>query len=271
MALGLVMRKWLLVLVAAGAAGAVVMYLLASWVPGDYRPVRLNHQAREQATSRFYSRVFKFMSDGEDVKPFTWSASEEWLNRYLSSMDEIAFRKGGERGQADRMMAKAGLTEPMVALDDGAITLLARSTKYDKIISAKLAFEFTPDGKLRIRLAGARMGRAPVPAWVVRGRIEKLKRTVGQRLLAMSADREPSSAGVAKVLGRVIAAIDGEPIDTELTWRLHSKKRVRISRIDISDGMLTLHVVPVGRASPGERGPATRPGGGRLSPLPAGA
>ncbi len=252
MALGRVIRKWLLVLIAAAAAGTVGLYLLASWVPAGYRPVRLNRREREQATSRFYKQIFQFMSDGEDVKPFTWSVSQDWLNRYLASMDEISFRKGGKRGQVDRTMAKAGLTEPVVVLSDGAITALARSTKYDKIISAKLAFDFTPGGKLRVRLAGARMGRAPVPASMIRERIEKLKQTVVKRLLEAEVDREPSSAGVAKVLGRVIAAIDGEPIDTELSWRVHSRKRVRIEKIDIADGALTLHVVPIGRSVPQE-------------------
>jgi len=251
-ALGPAIRKRQLVLIGAAAAGAAGLYLLASWVPARYRPLRLNRQEREQAASGFYKRIFKFMSDGEDVKPFTWSVSEEWLNRCLASMDEIAFRKGGKRGQVDRMMAKAGLAEPMVALADGAVTVLARSTRYDKIISAKLAFELAADGKLRVRLAGARIGRAPVPAWMIRERIERLQRTVGRRLLETAGDDEPSSAGVARVLGRVIAAIDGEPIDAELTWRLHSRKRVRIERIDLSDGALTLHVVPVGRAGPEE-------------------
>jgi len=244
---GRTVRRGLAILLAVAAAGAGSLYLLASWVPTDYRPARLSHPDRQQTASRFYSRVFRFMSDGEDVKPYTWSVTQESLNRYLGSMDEIAYRKGGRRGQVDRMLAKAGLSEPAIALGDGTATFLARSTEHDKVVSARLAFEFTPSGKLRVRLAGARIGRAPVPASTLRERIDKLKATVVRRLASAKKDGEPSSAGVAKVLGHLVAAIDGEPIDTELNWTLHSKKRVRIERIDIADGVLTLHVVPVGR------------------------
>lgn len=270
MVLGRVIRKWVYLLLAAAAAVAGALYLLSSWVPAEYGPARLGRQQREQAASRFYNRVFKFMSDGEDVKPFTWSVSQDWLNRYLSSMDEIAFRKGGKRGQVDRMMTKAHLAEPMIVLADGAVALLARSTQHDKVVSVRLVFEFTPGGKLRVRLADARMGRVPIPTSLLRERIGKLKRTVVKRLLATGAGQEASSAGVAKVLGRLIAAIDGQAIDTELNWRLHSRKRVRICRIDIADGVLTLHVVPVGRGSGQVETRPAGPGSRPVSRLPAG-
>jgi len=246
-------RKTLLTLTALAALGGVVLYLLASWVPGDYRPARLGRDERHLATRHFYNRVFDFINDGETVRPFTWSVDEEWLNRSLTSMDEIAYQRGGERGQVLRLMERARLAEPAVALRDGEMRLMVRSIEHDKVLSATLRFDFSPPDRMEVRLAGTRIGCLPVPMFLVRERVERLKETIVQRLLSAAegdhadeAVADPRTADVGKVLAGVVAAIDGRPIDPVVTWRLHSRKRVRIDRIDITDGKLNLHVVPAG-------------------------
>ena len=249
-------RRTLLTLVALTSAGSVAAYLMASWVPADYRPARLGREDRERATRTFYNRVFAFINEGEDVKPFAWSVDEDWMNRSLASMDEIAYQRGGKRGQVHRLMERTRLAEPAIALGDGEITLMVRSIQHDKVLSASLRFEFDGDGRLRVRLAGTRIGCLPVPPLLVRDRVEELKRTVVQRLLdsAGAGDAaldDPRSAGVARVLAIVVAAIDGKPIDPEVTWRLHARKRVRIDGIDIKGGTLTLHAAPAGLDVPG--------------------
>jgi len=255
MRLGRTIRKGLVIVLAVSVACVVTGYVLVSWVPGDYRPARLGREQREEATSRFYNRVFRFISDGEDIQPFTWTVGEQQLNGWLASMDEIAYRRGGKRGHVHTLLAKARLAEPAVALGDGEMKLMVRSTEHDKVLSATLRFELTAGGQLRVRLAGTRVGRLPLPRFLVRERVRKLQRTVVQRLLSSAESQDaresdPSKAGVARVLARVVAAIDGQAIDTELTWRLHSRKRVRIAKIDIDGRAATLHVVPVGRAGP---------------------
>lgn len=252
---GRVIRKWLLALVGLALAAAVVVYLLASSIPPEYSPARLSLPKREKATDHFYRRVFDFKNDGEDVKPYTWSATQEWLNESLDAMDEIAYRGGGSRGRVGAMMGGAGLAEPAIALADGAVTLLVRSLEYDKIVSATFRFDFAPDGGLHVKLVGARIGRLPVPLGMIRAHLSTLRQTVARRLTPpATAPRTGANvdagADVGKVLARVIAAIDREPIAPELTWPSRVQKRVRITRIDVADGVLTLHVLPVLKPGP---------------------
>ena len=142
-----------------------------------------------------------------------------------------------------------------MVLDGGHVRLVARSLQYQKIVSMDLSLVIGPEGRLRVSLAGARIGRLPMPVSLVRSLVEGLRGKFVQRpdgVTTAPAIGELDSAQAALVLQRVISAIDGEPIATEMTWRIQTRKRVRVTRIDIDAGRLTLHMVPVLR--PDENG-----------------
>ena len=261
MPIGRTVRRTSLVAVALLLAAALVVYLLASRVPDDYRPSRQGRAQRDAAMRTFLrDQVMGFTNEGEKNVPYAWSVDERSLNEYLDAADEIAVRGGGQAGVIHRVASRLGLRDPAIALDDGVMKLMVRSTRHEKIVSVLLRFDSTPGKKLRVRVAGVRVGRVPVPAALVRGKIEQLGRTVTRRLRA-DPDPEPeqvggvSSLAVGRMLGQVIAAIDGEPIDTELSWKKTTRKRVRVERVEIDDGKLTLYVVPVGRPEVEPPGP----------------
>jgi hypothetical protein len=248
----MVIRK---ALVGLGVAVVVIvgaLWLLLNRPPGSYRPVRLAPEDRGVAMREFRARLMDFSNEGQKNLPFTWSFTEDSLNCYLDSMDEIAAEGGAKNGAVRRALDKAHLGDLAVALDNGAITVMARQTQYDKIVSARLGLEITPAGKLRVRLEGVKVGSLPVPESMVRRRVEKYKASLAGSLKP-TADEEGapgvgiSSDAVGQAIGRVIAAIDGEPVDTDITWRVTTRKHVRIDRIDIADGRISLHVVPVMR------------------------
>jgi hypothetical protein len=260
MPIGRTVRRTSLVLVAMLLAGALVVYLLASRVPADYRPRRQGREQRDAAMRSFRLEIQGFTNEGEENVPYAWSVDERSLNEYLDAADEIAVFGGGEAGEIHRVASRLGLRDPAIALDDGMLKLMVRSTRHEKIVSVLLRFDFTPEKKLRVRVAGARVGRLPVPSALVRGKIEQLGRTVERRLRAGRDAESPriggvSSRAVGRVLGQVLAAIGGEPIDTELSWKKTTKKRVRVERVEIDDGKLTLYVVPVGRPEVEPPGP----------------
>lgn len=289
-----VLRRALVALAVAILAGAVILYLLACRIPSDYCPAHLGREERERATGDFYRRIMDFTSEGEKNQPFTWSVRQAALNAYLGAMDEIASRRGGRPQAVRQMMDRAGLADPAVALDDGVVKLMVRSTQYNKILSAAVRLEIDSEGRLRASLAGAWVGEAPVPTTAVRRHLERIKSSLASRLeaapaalltpstpstlstpstfpafpvssaasafppsttpsasSAASRDVGISSEAVAQLLGHVISAIDGKPIPAELTWKYHTKKRVRIEAIEIDDGSLTLRVVPATRPTSG--------------------
>lgn len=234
--------------------GAVAGYLLLSRVPSSYQPLRLDPQAKDAATSGFYKSILKFNEEGQKNAPFTWSVSQEWINRSLASMDEIArknpFGPPVKPGTIRKMMDRAGLADPAVTLDDGKVTIMVRSARYNKVVSADVGFQFTPDGGLRVLLEGMRIGAMPVPSWMVAKELARLKADLARRLGSKAGRAGPAGRTLGdseEVIGRVIAAIDGEPIVPELEWKLSTKKRVRIDAIDIADGELTVHAVPIDR------------------------
>jgi len=242
----------IVLLSAAGliVAGLVAVYILASWAPSDYQPTRLTAAQKDAAMREFRRRLMEFNNEGQKNKPFDWALTQDQLNRYLNSMDEIAVQGGAEAGSVHRAMESIGLAEPAVVLDSGRVRIVARSLRYKKIVSIDIGLTIGPDGWLRVSTESARIGQLPVPASFVRSAIERLQGKLSQRL--GGATSAPAMGGlnssqVARVIQRVVSAIDGEPIPTEMTWRITTRKRVRVTRIDIADGKLTLHMEPVGR------------------------
>ena len=240
----------LLILAAAG-----ILYLLATGIPKAYRPAQLSaDERREVAYNEFSPHAMAFGNPPEWDQPYTWSVTEERLNRYLASADEIAaIPPQREPGEVYRMMERAGLAEPAVALRDGVLKLMVRTTKYNKILSADVSFAFTADKRLSIHLAAVRVGHLPIPKSQVQSMLEELRQKLatggpsGQGHGSAAAFEAGPSEHAARLLAAIVSAIDKEPIDTELPI---SRRTVRIEGIDIADGRLTVRIAPAGRDAP---------------------
>lgn len=236
------------------------LYIQICRVPGQYHPARLTAEQRDRAVKLFWKKFLEEFNDGaQSGAPYVWSISEGQLNRWLGAADEIAAsRPSGEAGEVYRAMERAGFTDPAVSLGDGILTVMVRSKEYDKVLSADVSFSFTADRKLRVRLEEARVGRLALPNAWVESRVGQLKRfgpgaeetnQLGERSGSGGERAGLSPQDVGAVLKTVLAAIDEEPIETELTWPVN-RRRLRIVRVEIGDDMLRLHVVPLPRTTP---------------------
>lgn len=227
---------WLLaaVIVLAG-----LLYIQASRLPDNYRPARLTQAEAKQATHRFARDVLEgFGNKVKLVKPFEWSIEQSTANRYLAAMDEIAFNlpNGVRRGKLNEEMARLGLADPAVALDDGRITLMIRSTTYGKVLSAEIGVELVDDNKLKFTLHATRIGKLPAPTSLLTGRIED----IASRLTGEHPD------AISETLAELLSAINGDPVSPPDSWRIQGVK-VSIEAITIADGELKLKVRPVAK------------------------
>lgn len=231
----------------------VVLYLVANGTPTFYQPAVLDQAQREQAARQFLRRIQDFGNAAEDNKPFTWTITQDELNSALSSMDEIADRmEEGKATEVYKVMAKMGVSGPAVAMNKNVLTIMVRSDSLDKVISADLAFSFTADKKMKVRLAATRLGRLPLPASSAEEWINKLKVMLAKDVAKAPTSHHSASFGglspdqLAAALTVIIAAVDEKPISAEVTWPVNNR-RVRIEAIHIAGGEFTLSVVPIGR------------------------
>jgi hypothetical protein len=250
-------RRAVIVVIVLCSLVAAAMYLLSSGIPAAYRPAQLPVEERRRTASRFVNHVLRFGNDAQDNAPYTWSVTEQQLNEYVGSLEEIAdTRPGPSRQEVSRAMERAGLAEPAIILGDGMITVMVRTTKYNKILAADVSLTFTPERKLSLRLEGVRVGYLPVPKKQVHGLLSRLREKVDISDSKGDSGEESgatdllgpgvASERVGKLLGVMFSAIDGEPIETELVWPIN-KRYVRIDGIDIADKTVTLHVTPTRR------------------------
>jgi len=225
---------WTLVVLMVAAG---LIYIQASRIPDNYRPAKLTLAEAEQATKEFARDVAQgFGNKVKMVEPFEWSITQSTANRYLAAMDEIAFHlpNGVKRGKINEEMAKLGLADPAVALDDGKVPLMIRSTTYGKILSAEVGVELLDDKKLKCTLTATRVGKMPVPSSFLTDEIKAL----AAKLAGKQAD------DISETLAELLAAIDGEPISPPDAWRIQGVK-VGIEAVTIADGKLTLKVRPI--------------------------
>lgn len=235
----------LLVILPLAAAG--IIYLQASRVPEQYQPPELSQAQREQWVKDFANRLAKFNEYAQNPEPFSWSINQDRVNNYLASMDEIvAVMPGRKPGEVNQAMARLGLAEPAVVLDDGAITVMIRSTEYNKVLSAKLDLQPVGDGQLKVSLAKTRIGRLPLPPDIAKDKLHGLKTALAGRLQpGQDEEKLEGPAHIAALLATILQAIDGPPISLKGTW---DGRVIKIRKITIDDGRLTLEIdrVPPG-------------------------
>ena len=252
-------RKFLiagLIVVAAVVVTAVVLYGRASVVPKRYRPSRLSDQRRRAVVIEFAKEIETLHNKVALREAYILTFTEERLNEYLASMDEIASGlPGGVRpGHVKAIMDRAGLADPAVAVRDGKVTLMVQSTSYGKVLSIDLAFSLVTPEQIAVRLTGSRVGRLPLPrgaAERILARLQRaLRRANGGRGVAAGGDGPGgssvgfSSEDVGAALAAVILAIDTGPIPTE--HRIN-RKQVRVVGIEANDGRLSVRLEPVGK------------------------
>ena len=245
-------RRMAVAVAAAVVVTAGLLYVQSVRIPGNYRPARLSADQKKKTVKEFWSKVQDFGNAAQKNDPYEWSVKRVQLNRFLAAMDEIAASTpSGESGRVHRAMAAAGLTEPAIDLGDDSITLMVCSTEYNRIISAELVFSINAEGQLIGTLSEMRLGRLTLPRSWVQEQFQEAKGLLFADIV-LDDDSEnrgmaPLSTGdLARLLGKILGGIDGDPIKAELTWPI-KKKRVRIDRIEIDEKQLKLQVVPIDR------------------------
>src|SRR5210317_976637 len=78
-----------------------IIFLLASSVPSHYTPMQMTKKQREDAAAKLVQRSIELLNNYQKPEPFTHVIREEELNRYLSSLEEIAHLRLPRKGKED--------------------------------------------------------------------------------------------------------------------------------------------------------------------------
>ena len=224
-----------------------VVFILASLVPEAYQPLLLSPEERQVIVTHFREKEFAdFLNHFNAPEPFTHTIRQADLNKYLAVLDDLAreytITKRGEQlraGMVHEALDKAGLADPVVQMRDGLLTFMVRTKGTNKVLSFDLTLNITDDDRLAVRLVGVRIGRMPIPQFLVAGGLRRMKNS-----LARNAD-EPGRLTLDNLLRTILGAINEAPIPTDLTI---NKRTRRTHRIEIKDGQMDIHIVPVAPA-----------------------
>jgi len=258
--------RWAIGVAAVGGLlAAGVVYALLCRIPSDYRPVHLSPEQQEAGMRRFVNHISRFGEKAGAGEPFTWSITAAQANEYLASVDAIASLPRERRVHPLARLERGGVVSPAVAMTDGALTFLFQSSRHKKIISVDVGFDFNDSGEVTCRLGQVRVGVMAVPKRIMDERLARVRRQLRRQLA--EADRAGSARlgpirmrHLADLLRRVVEMMDGAYVRPEILWPL-GRHRVRVRRVEITPGRLTLHLVPADRP-PRPAATAPRPAGG---------
>lgn len=244
-------------IVAVALVGLAGLYLAASHVPSDYHPQELSQAQREMSAKQFVNKaVAEFYNRIQLNEPSTMSFSEKELNEYLASMDEIAaLDVNGKKGAIYKVLDEAGLSGPAMSVGNGTLRLMVRLKEQGKVLSIDIKPQFVADGRLKISLVKARLGDLAIPDSMLRKHLEGLRLSMQAKeaaarsqdgVEAASKEHSPrmSADEMASVLGRIVTAIDQEPISTNLPRKVNGRT-VRIDGLDMGNNTVTLHIRPL--------------------------
>ncbi len=246
-----VIFRLLATLVAAMVLASVAVYVLASWRPGYFRPAYLTQREKEIATQNFNAKIAELTNEVQARQPYVLEMTQNEANAYLASTDEIALflHPGRQRGDIQQLMDRVGLAEPCVRFANDVATLMIRSCEHGKIFSVDLSFSFDEAGDVRIHLKRARIGLLPIPKFVIRAQLERLKVVLRERLEAAQAgiDSDSDEAGgfaavdLTEIFAKIVTAVDENPIQGIIRVR---GQHARISDIRIDGGRIAIYFQP---------------------------
>jgi hypothetical protein len=241
------LKKVLLIALFALLLFVAVAFLLASMRPAEYSPYQLENADQKRVAEIFGGNLLRLLSEFEKIEAISHSITEDQLNQYLASLDEIAFLRHGSRdvakksSQVVQAMEKAGVRGPMVKFrDGGTITIMVQSDDTRKIVSLDLALSVNDERQLLVKLTGARIGLMPIPVSLLGGTIKALKSALGKPNASTTLKQKMD---VSNVMAMLICAIGAEPMDTVV--KIDRKKPKALGRLEIRDSTLNLHFVPV--------------------------
>ncbi len=241
-----------MVVLAALAGGTG--FILASRIPAAYRPARLTPVQQSAHVNTFTSLAGEFISQIGTGQPETWTITARQANLCLGSVDKIASFYSARTVHPMAELERTGLTGPAVAMREGVLTLMIRSERHKKILSLDVTFTLDEQGEMRLAFQAMRVGLMPVPEFLLRGKIRETRAELQDLLGGRGRpDQIDPEDGVANFLNAAVGMLDGRAVRPGIR---HGPHRVRISRVEITDGALTLHLQPVPRRPKASSGPS---------------
>ena len=233
----------LVVGVVLSAAGAAVLWILASATPDRYQPAELSENERRQVGYDFISDVVQRLhNEAQYRKPFDLVLTEKQLNGYLASMDEIiAIAPGRElEGHPVRdALDKAGVDGLAVALRGGKLTLMGRLSRHDKVVSIDVVPRLE-GGMLRVDIEGVRIGSLPIPNAVHRALFDSARPSFDGGSSRERPAGESEFTSMTRVFRDTLVDNAVEPV-----FHVGDKdKPIRLERIDIDGGEVRFRFVP---------------------------
>lgn len=234
----------------------VLMYVAATMVPGDYRPIRerISPDDRREVAKVFVASFARdFWNKSEDVAPFEWTLTEDDLNQWVSCIDEIAFETNRRAmGTIPSQMEGLGLSGWCISLTEDGIKVMVRSTQLDKVVSATLTFQQASGNRMLVGIGQVRIGKLMVPRTAIMGTLRKLRERMGKGEQAEGGRRKRSMdkamGNMAPLLQTLLdMAIDNKPQEVILE---KDCKPTRIEKVEIRGDNVTFHFQPVRRTAP---------------------
>ena len=242
-----VIRTGIYVLLASILLLVIVLAAMYFHTPDWYRPTKLSDDQITEATSYLIgeaSALNKAANDLPDGQLFSRTFKQDRLSSYLQTLPRFD----------QRAKMPDWLTDPVIVLKPDRVILAGRVAKLsNRPVSLHLAMRVESD-RLVVELVSVDVGSMPLPRQLVHDQLGELRQQVAPAARPDS-DRTSKRGSADKVsrqlaglVPALLAAVEGEPMAR--TFATPEKRQVRLEKVDIRDGEMTLTFRALGEPLP---------------------
>jgi len=248
-----------LVAIVVVLAGAFILYRRT---PDWYRPVHLTHEQCVEAANGLRIEFGTFQDKAGFTpadKPIVLKLTQDQVNGYLQALlDEDTCQV--LRGFTGLHVALPdGMTDPLIVFQKDRLILAARYAKLGKPpVSLHLKLSADPE-TIDVAIESIRVGSLPLPKQFIRDQLSEIRYRVARAAERLASGDEGGVSSMDRDLVRLgaalFAAIDGEPMGRDFVTSAGAHRPMRLDRLELADGRLTVVLIPQGEAATRRRSP----------------
>lgn len=225
-----------------GGVVLIVIAMLLAWrnTPRWYRPARLNTAQLQRASADLNAQVSRLVNDANydpPNQPIVVELSQARLNGFIQALPLYGAKLPG------------GLSDPMIVLRKDRLILAGRFLKFgQRPVSLHLAMRIDSD-RVAVEIESVDVGSLPLPRQFVQDQLGELRHRLEAAGESAKRVGKPGrrQSELVQFGQAFFAAVEGNPMPREFRTPT-VERRIRLDRLELSEGALKLTFVPLGPA-----------------------
>ena len=243
------------------------LYMKASEVPQDYKPITLTVERKAEVRKAMETKLSDFIRQAGEIHKSALAAASGagggaggaadatatdqaagpivLPNREFKmeiGQDEINEWTAAATEKLENSLQQFGMSQPAIAFGDNRLTFYSNWDKYGKVVGLDMSLDFDAESAMTIKISSARMGSLPVPEAALKKHKKEIVKKLQNHVKNVGSGGSGPLGLFNEAADKVATALDGKPVKLDIRRGFGN---VRIRGIKMEEGKMTLDVAPL--------------------------